>query len=513
MAKLDKNMDRRDFLKALSLLSMLSAGVQFLGNDGQGDSADGSAPNFLILVFDTFSAEHVSLYGYPRQTTPNLERIAEKATVFHSHYSAGNFTTPSTASLLTGTYTWTNRAFSHQATIIESLVNKNLFSQFGRRGYENIGFSQNFLVDIILHNLRQLLDEFTLPNDVSLVDYNLLEDIFFKDYVVAQRAERVYLKKPGKLSNSLYLAPIYKALTGFHRAQLEDEYRRKYPWGIPGYHDMLYPLEDTLEWALERIRSWSNPYLAYLHFMPPHDPYLPSSEFAGLFFDDWKPVPKPPHFYSEGETEENLWIQRQHYDQYIAYVDARLGYLYDALQSQGLLENTWLIITSDHGELFERGIWKHTTRTLFESVIHVPLVISAPGQEERRDVFEYTSCVDLLPTLLHLSDQSLPSWLEGRVLPPYSDEVIENDRPIYVIEAKSNPKFRPISKATLSVRRGQYKLVYYNYEDFEGVTELYDLENDPEEMNNLSTSRQSIAAELKGELLKKLAEVNQPYAG
>jgi arylsulfatase A-like enzyme len=505
------NLDRRGFLKVLSLLPIASAGLHVLGKAAQVNLENGDTPNILIIVFDALSASNVSLYGYPRRTTPNMERIAQNATVFHSHYAAGNYTAPSTASLLTGTYPWTNRAFSHQTTIIEDLAARNMFAQFAKLGYRNVGFSQNFLVDIILHNIRHSLDEFTLPNDISLVDYNLLEDVFFNDYVVAQRAERVYLKKPGKMSNSLFLAPIFWALKTLHKQRVEEEYRGQYPLGLPGYHDMLYPLEDTMDWVLERIQSWTHPYLAYLHFMPPHDPYLPSGEFAGLFQDDWRPEPKPHHFYSEGESDEKMVGERRRYDQYIAYVDDQLGSLYDTLQMQGLLDKTWLILTSDHGEMFERGIWKHTTRTLFEPVIRVPLLISVPGQEERRDVYEYTSCVDLLPTLLHVTNQSIPPWIEGEVLPSFRDDNSPSDRPIYVVEAKSNPKFGPITKATLAIRRGPYKLVYYSYEDYDGAIELFDLENDPEELNDLSVSRQSLAADLKNELLNKLEEINQPY--
>lgn len=509
---MNKGLDRRSFLKALSLIPAFSAGMHVVGNVARNQLGNGAAPNVIIIVFDTLSAAHVSLHGYPRRTTPNLERIANKSTVYHSHYSSGNYTTPSTASLLTGTYTWTNRAFSHQATVIEDLAARNLFTAFSNAGYQNIGFSQNFLVDILLHDLRHSLDEFTLPNDVSLVDYNLLEDVFFKDYVVAQRAERVYLKKPGKVSNSLYLAPIYWALKTRHKNDIEEARQSEYPFGLPGYHDMLYPLEDTMDWVLERASSWSSPFLAYLHFMPPHDPYLPSGEFAGLFNDSWNPAPKPPHFYTEGELEQVLVGHRRRYDQYIAYVDSHMGNLYDSLQASGLLDDTWLIITSDHGEMFERGIWKHTTRTLFDPVIRVPLIISAPDQEARHDVYEYTSCVDLLPTLLHVTNQSVPDWVEGKVLPPFSAESLESDRPIYIIEAKSNPKFGPIAKATLAIRRGPYKLIYYSYEGFDGVIELYDLENDPEEINDLSKSRQSLAVELRDQLLLKLEVVNRSYS-
>jgi arylsulfatase A-like enzyme len=505
------DLNRRDFLKLLALSPLAAAGAHRLGHSTF--KKDEDFPNILILVFDSLSAMNVSVNGYPRLTTPNFERFAERATVYHSHYSAGNFTTPSTASLFTGTYPWTHRAFSHQTTIIDELASRTVFEEFAEKAY-TVGFSQNYLVNILLHHIRDSLNEFTLPNDISLADYNLLEDVFFKDYIVAERAERVYLKKPGELSNSLFLAPIFWALKTAHKRKLENDLSREYPLGLPGYHDMLYPLEGTMDWVMESLLSWQNPYLAYLHFMPPHDPYLPSGEFALSFYDGWTPTPKPAHFYSEGVSDEDMEERRRRYDQYVAYIDAQFGQLYESLQSRRLLDNTWLILTSDHGEMFERGIWQHTTRTLFEPVIRVPLIISAPGQHERMDIFTPTTCVDLLPTLLHVTNQPIPDWSEGKVLPPFGDDDLEGDRSVFVVEAKSNPKYGPLTKATVAIRKGPHKLVYYmGYDGFNGVTELFDLKNDPDELNNLSDSQQSLATDLKNELLNKIEEVNQPYIG
>ncbi|MDH5646998.1 MAG: sulfatase-like hydrolase/transferase, partial [Candidatus Heimdallarchaeota archaeon] len=86
--------------------------------------------NILIIVFDTLSAENISLYGYARETMPNLSRIADRATVYHQHYAGGPFTTPGTASLLTGTYPWTHRAFGIQGKVIDKFIDKNIFSLF-----------------------------------------------------------------------------------------------------------------------------------------------------------------------------------------------------------------------------------------------------------------------------------------------------------------------------------------------------------------------------------------------
>jgi choline-sulfatase len=504
------NWERRSFLKWVSLLPILASGLPRFGEELQ--LGDEGSPNVLILVFDTLSALHIPLYGYPRNTMPNLARLAERSTVYHSHYAAGNFTTPATASLLTGTYPWTHRAFSHQATALEEYRDRNIFSDFTSRRYASVGFSHNLLVNILLYDWRERLYEFMLPNEIALADYNFSDDLFIEDYITAVRGERTYLKKPGQMSNSLFLFPIFWALKEIHERYLKKKMYRTFPLGIPGYHDMLYPLEDTIDWIMGQLQSLPRPFLAYMHMMPPHDPYYPRGEFTSLFYGGWNPDPKPAHHFSEGVTEEVLIDRRRRYDQYIAYVDAELGRLLDFMEDIGFLEDAWIVMTSDHGEMFERGIWQHTTRTLFDPVIHVPLLISRPGQKTREDVYTTTSCVDLLPTLLHVTGQDIPGWCEGVVLPPYGEQEPDRERSIYVVEAKSNPKFGPLVKATVALIKGQYKLIHYRgYEGFDGEFELYDLASDPQELNDLYPQGVPVARDLEHELLTKIEEVSQPY--
>ena len=119
------NLSRRDFLKvaaAISAGSLLSA-VPTLGKL----KAQGQKPNIIILVFDAMSARNLSVYGYPRNTTPGLERIARRALVYHSHYSAGNFTTSGVASMLTGLYPWTHRGINLSGLVNRKFVKNNIF--------------------------------------------------------------------------------------------------------------------------------------------------------------------------------------------------------------------------------------------------------------------------------------------------------------------------------------------------------------------------------------------------
>jgi arylsulfatase A-like enzyme len=164
--------------------------------------------------------------------------------------------------------------------------------------------------------------------------------------------------------------------------------------------------------------------------------------------------------------------------------------------------------------MFERGIYEHVTQTLFEPVIHVPLMISRPGQEQREDVLTPTSGVDLLPTLLKVAAQQVPDWVEGRVLPGFGDADGAADRSVYSVEAKANPKRGPLTKGTVAVIRGEHKLIHYRgYDGHENEFELYDLAADPEEMVDLYASNRALAADLQGELEAKLREVNEPQWG
>jgi len=206
-------------------------------------------------------------------------------------------------------------------------------------------------------------------------------------------------------------------------------------------------------------------------------------------------------------------LARTSYDEFILYADREIGRFFDNLEKSGLLENTWVILTSDHGEMFERGIQGHFTPVLFQPVIRVPLMIFQPGQNSRTDIYENTSAVDLLPTLLHITDQKPAAWTEGILLPPFR-EITDPERSIYVLQARFTLQDEPISVGTTTLIKGGYKLMYFfGYEELGGGEriELYDIKNDPEEINNLTNSKRETTKEMLDELKQKLKEENKPY--
>lgn len=506
--------NRRGFLKLASLLPFATPFLSGSGPILKGSKTDADNPNVIILVFDAFSALDASLYGFTRQTTPNLTLFADRANVYHSHYSAGNFTTPGTSSILSGTYPWTHRAFTLYNTMVDSFRAKNIFSEFKSSDYTRIGFTHNFFASIVLDHLKNNIDEFILPNEVTWIDFDFFNTIFSGDYGVAAHSMQRYLKKPGMYPDSLFLYPIYKTIRD-KIVELQDMQNiEKFPLGVPRYRDTIFPLEDTLDWLMEQIRhKWPQPFLAYLHMMPPHDPYRPRIEFTSLFLDGWHPESKPDHFFANFKDHQHVLDGlRVTYDQYITYVDAEFGRLHDFFQAGGIYENSIVVVTSDHGELFERMIWQHNTPVLFQPIIRVPLLISIPGQITRQDIYTSTSAVDILPTMLYLTGRPIPEWTEGQVLPPFVTNDDSPKRSIYAVEAKGNPKTAPLRKATLAMIKGDYKIIYYRgYQGHDGVFELYNLKQDPEELNDLYDTNSAIASELKFELLAKIEEKDAPF--
>jgi arylsulfatase A-like enzyme len=508
---MDSQITRRDFLKLISLLPLVTATkwssyLQKVGHSVQ--SID--SPNILVLVFDALSAYNASLYGYARETTPNLARFAERSTVYHNHYAGGNFTSSGTASLLTGTYPWTHRAINLHGTVADDFADRNLFALFGKKGYTRIAYSHNYLATSLLYQFRAGLDVFKWTRELCLVDDQYADRLLPNDFNVAFWSEWLTLRGGETQPGSLFLSLIHRFIRSFHKRNLSKEYGRLFPRGVPNLHNMYFVLEDAIDWAQDQLLTLPQPFLFYLHVLPPHEPYTTRQDFVDIFKDGWKPKEKPARFFSEGHSQEFLNKNRREYDEYLAYADAEFGRLYDFMVENGVLNNTLVIFTSDHGEMLERGIRGHVTETLYQPITRVPLLISRPGEAQRQDVYTPTSCVDVIPTLMHLTGQNIPVWCEGQVLPPFDGQI--GDRNVFSVEGKSNPKHAPLKKATISLVNGDYKLIHYaGYGNNVPKYELFDIANDPEEQTDLISSRKATSSALKDILQDNLRQANQPY--
>jgi hypothetical protein len=500
---MSSSITRRDFLKLVSLVPLLSLRYPKKMVEGLPNFQDSSHPKILIFVFDALSARHIPFFGYPRNTTPNLTRFAERATVYHSHHSGGNFTTPGTASLMTGVYPWTHRAIHLFGSVLESFSDRNIFSSYPNDGF-TYSYTHNLAAESLLDQFRSNIDLLKPTRELALTDPEYSDRLFASDYNVSFISERFIFRNGETKPSSLFGSLLYRFLRSLQKRKSIGVYNSQFPRGVPNVNDVYFILEDVINWLISELPAARTPSLGYIHVLAPHGPYCPRKDFIGKFQDDFSPPAKPPSPFSQGYSDEFLNNKHMLYDEYLAYADAEFGRLYDAMLQKGILDNTTVIVTADHGTLFERGIWGHVTPVMYEPVIHIPLLISVPGQTQRQDVYSHTSCVDLLPTLAKFTGQPAPEWAEGEVLPGFRDELVQNDRSVFSVEAKSSSKFGVLNKVTVALLKENYKLIYYRGYPNSPASELFDLSNDPEELQDLVSAKPAIAADLQQEIETKL---------
>lgn len=509
----ERDLSRRDFLKWSAALPLSISISRLSGNDRSRKRLTrqerGFQPNILIILFDALPALNMSLYGYPRETTPVLESLGDKAITFHNHYSAGNFTSPSTASLLTGTYPWSHRAINMFGTVASDTVGQNVFRLLPAE-YHSIAYTQNPLADMLLLQFRNDIRQYVPLSGVGEYSTSISPSFFSGDLGTAFLSEIVFrgYTRPAERSNLLSF--LLGAVQDVAFENREKAHLDSYPLGIPdnGY-GLHFRLDRTLDWIVDTVSNSPSPFFGYFHLFPPHFPYCPTIGYFDAFDDGWTPKTKPASFFSEGRSVEFLTVKRQRFDEYLLNIDAEFGRFMDNLRGKGVLEDTIIILTSDHGQMFERGIWAHMTPALFEPLLRVPLMVWDPNRQDGGNVKQVTSAVDLLPTIARMVGQEPPSWCDGNILPQFGLTPGKRDRRIFAVEAKSNAKLNPLVKGTVTSVGHRYKLVrYFGYEGFDDEYLMFDLENDPAERENIYSPQSSIAQDLRDQLVDRIEEEN-----
>lgn len=500
---------RRDFLKLAGAFPVGMAASQ-LSKQMNVRQLDGKK-NVIIVVFDALSAYNMSLYGYGRDTTPVINKLAERAVVYHNHYAGSNYTSPGTASLLTGTLPWTHRAQQPNSKVIPQFRDKSMFSLFG--DYHRMAYSHNEWVNTLFEAFKKDIDEWVPRLQLCLYSSDAVVQKFFgndKDISSVSWARNAKIKEEG-YAYSLFLSRLLSYLEEREIA----EYKSEFPRGLPTSNtDNGFLLEHAIDWLADRVANLDEPTFGYFHFLPPHDPYRPPTDFFGTFVEDsFQPIGKPQDIFAEpGEFGANRL--RAFYDEFILYVDQQFGRFYEKLEQSGILQDTILVLTSDHGESFERGIIGHDTDALYEPLVRVPLLIFDPDRTERLDIHTQTSVVDLLPTLAQLSKKELPVWAEGQILPPYAEQEQVPERAIYSVRAYRAEQEIPMKEASVTIMKSPYKLhYYYGYPELDGQEKvmLYNIEDDPEELDDLSSREPDVLNVLLAEVKNALNKADVPY--
>jgi len=296
----------------------------------------GSHPNVLLVIVDTLRADHLRVYGYERDTSPNIDRLARQGTLFDTAISASSWTLPSHATMMTGLYPDLHGVDSTKKQLAPHSL--TLAWRLRQAGYRTAAFSANSFFFTRRYGLGQGF-------------------LHFGDFFLSPAGALDQLALVSNVYNEMVRLGWRKNLLG--RLTADDINRAALAWILSGPH---------------------RPFFVTLNYLDAHDPYLPPQPYRDMFSQHHNPggrinigVNRLPHL-SPAELHEEM----DAYDGGIRYDDAQFGRLLAALDQHGLLQNTLVIFTSDHGCHFRTRNQEYK-RSPHESSIHVPLMVQGPG--------------------------------------------------------------------------------------------------------------------------------------
>jgi arylsulfatase A-like enzyme len=427
-----------------------------------------SAPNVLFIVIDTLRADHLSLQGYERLTDPNLTRIAREAVMFENAYATSSWTLTAHASLFTGRWPYEHKADGGRdlddtyPTIAEALT---------ARGYRTGAFVGNFE---------------TLPERWGFAR----GFVHYEDY---------YQTLPQLAVSSFYGRFLeYYALHKVFGMEFSIDRR----WA-PSVN------QSALDWIDQEDEK---PFFVFINYYDVHAPYISPerarfSDFenpGGLVNTDWTTA----DIYNP-KTPEQVQGEIDAYDGGIYYTDQQIQILLDELEKRGVLENTIVIITSDHGELFgEHGLWEHHN-SLYRPVIYVPLIVWYPKSvPQNMRITTPVSNTYIPVTLLDMLGEPEQTVFPGPSLAQlWRDPASGSDFPDPIAEmAEStwvNPNHLSIKGDMVTVLSSDWQYIEH---EFNGV-ELYNLQNDPEQLSNHADENPTVLDQLKNYYLDAIAKI------
>ncbi|MBN2672683.1 MAG: sulfatase, partial [Deltaproteobacteria bacterium] len=403
---------------------------------------DADAPplgsNVVIVVVDALRADRLGAYGYSKNTSPMIDELAAQGTLFHRFYAAAPWTAPAFGTIFTGvapSVHWAGKVVSAEDAPALKTHTKQIH-----------GFS----LYPIASQVQTMAEALSCCVDIT-----------------------------GAIVSNPFLHPSL----GYNRGFTEYDY------------DMLARDAQTVS---DHAITWLNAhaqqqFMLLIHYMDVHQPYAPDLSYQKEFFpmDAGRiqiPMELPlAQLQKMKLTSTELAYIKGLYDAEIRKVDTHLGRVIDTMKTLGLLENTWLVITADHGtEHNDHGSFYHGLQ-YEDEVTRIPLIVRAPGGiwGAGNQVVYSASQQDLMPTVLDWFGVKAPAYVEGRSLVPLMTGDEKKDRPCYMEmsrmrdDPRSNIEKRFRKRALFD---GRYKTI--QTED-SAQAWLYDLDRDPEERLSL----------------------------
>jgi choline-sulfatase len=429
-------------------------------------------PNILLVMLDQLAPQSLPAYGHKLVQTPNISRLADGGVVFDNFYCNSALCGPSRFSFMTGQPNHRIGAYDNASEFPASIPT---FAHYLRlAGYRTcLAGKMHFVGADQLHGFEDRVTTDMYPGDFGWTP--TWDD-------------------PGRV-HWWYHNMLSVTEAGPYDRTLEIDFDEEVAW-------------HAARWLWDHGRSADErPFMLCLSLMHPHDPYMAPRHLWDLYRDDDIDMPVTPSIpddardpfsrrmwdlYDRGEyevTEAHVRAARHGYYSMVSYADELIGRVMEPLRSLGLLDNTVVIVTADHGDMLgERGLW--FKMVFFERSIRVPLVMRWPGRLTPGRVVKNASLIDMLPTLVDIAtggqafQPAVP--LAGRSLVPlargesdgWPDAVFGE----YLAEGTIEPVFM--------IKRGNLKYITAKGDP----PQLYDTAKDPNELENLAATGSRAAA-------------------
>lgn len=224
----------------------------------------------------------------------------------------------------------------------------------------------------------------------------------------------------------------------------------------------------TFEQAGKVLTQLPDGFFLWVHLITPHHPYLPDREDRGRFLpheegdriDENSELQWRPHY--DPDQQSQVDRRRLLYDEFVVSADRAFGTFMRELENSGRMENTTVIVSADHGESFEGGVFRHESPYLTRPTIHVPLIVRSPGQQQSRSVAYSADQTSLPPTILDLAGHAKPDWMHGQSLATWlnSSRSGTGEGMAFTQFLEKNSSFMPLRHGMVAAIDGQYEYVF-----------------------------------------------------
>ncbi|MBK7641554.1 MAG: sulfatase [Planctomycetes bacterium] len=354
-------------------------------------------PNLLLVSVDCLRADHLSCYGYARETSPAIDQLAREGVRFEHAFSASGWTVPSHLSMLTGL-----------PMSVHGIDDERLWMRYDEEGHQLPVPMRGTFVSEVLHEAGYATAGFFTAGWLGTKygfgpGFDTWERLGYRFYshpVVGPLYEKI--KATGDVAQLKQLRETYPELFDAHRPSTPETVDR------------------AIQWVEQHERADAGqPFFLFMHLFDAHEPYAPPPPFDQLF--------------QAAPGAKDIEVKKAAYDGEIRGVDAGLARLFARLETLGLAENTLIVLTGDHGEEFEEhGFGSHRIHLFCEN-IHVPLVMRWPaGLPAGRAIGGNAGHIDIAATLCAAAGVKMKGPVLGTDLLPIARGEVENSARLYL---------------------------------------------------------------------------------